>query len=325
MALPEVHPQGGKISHPVSALLPHLALLFAVMLLGLSFVGVRAIMADNEAPATLGFLRYGLAVLILLPFLLGAKAKRQKLPLNVILIIILLGVLQFGLFHLFINTALEKITASRGAVIFALIPIMTMLLAAATGRDTLTSLKLFAAILSIIGVAVAIGEKAFAPEAASKSWTGELLFFMAVCCGSIYNTFSSRLMQNRSVLLMTIIGMGAGTMAIFPVAYSEGLSSVLTGYTTKDWMWIFYLSGPAAAVSLLIFNWGLQQLSPSQTAIYVPIAPILAAAFGALILNEHLSQLFLVGLGCAVAGPILVNWRRRGGVNSPAPPERPQN
>lgn len=307
--MPDIPIANKRLIEPVSSVLPHLALLISVMILGLSFVGVRAIMADNEAPAALGFLRYGIATLLLLPFLWGSK--RAMPPLKIIGTVALLGILQFGLFHLFVNTALEEITASRGAVIFALIPIMTMLIATITGRDSLTTIKLFAAVLSIVGVSLAIGEKAFAPETSPKNWVGELLFFMAVCCGATYNAFSSRLMQNRSVLMLTIIGMSAGTMAIFPVAYSEGLGDVIRDYNTRDWMWIFYLAGPAAAFSLFLFNWGLQQLSPSQAAIYVPIAPIMAAAFGALILDEHLSSLFLVGLGCAVAGPVLVNWRRR--------------
>ncbi|MCC3303330.1 DMT family transporter [Sneathiella sp. HT1-7] len=278
------------------------------MLLGLSFVGIRAIMTDQEAAASLGFLRYGLATLILLPLLWRRRIVMP--PLKVFTIVALLGVLQFGLFHLFVNTALKDIPASRGAVIFALIPIMTMLIAAMAGRDTLNGIKLFAAVLSIVGVTLAIGEKAFAPNATSSSWTGEILFFLAVSCGATYNAFSGRLMQNRSVLLLTIIGMSAGTMVIFPVAYSEGIGTVIAGYDTQDWLWILYLAGPAAAFSLFIFNWGLKQLTPSQAAIYVPIAPIMAAAFGALILNEHLSNLFLVGLACAVAGPIIVNWRR---------------
>ena len=297
-----------EAAQPLFSLLPHGALLLSVGFLGLSFVGIRAIMADEDAAASLGFLRYGIATLILLPFLWRRRIVMP--PLKVVMMVALLGILQFGLFHLFVNTALQDIPASRGAVIFALIPIMTMLIAAMSGRDSLNSVKLFAAVLSIVGVVLAIGEKAFTPGTATDSWMGELLFFMAVCCGATYNAFSSRLMQNRSVLLLTIIGMSAGTMVIFPVAYNEGLGSVIRGYDTRDWLWLLYLAGPAAAFSLFLFNWGLQQLSPSQAAIYVPIAPIMAAAFGALILDEHLSNLFLVGLACAVAGPIIVNWRR---------------
>ena len=308
LALPENNLENKEAVQPHIALLPHGALLLSVVMLGLSFVGIRAIMADQEAAASLGFLRYGLATLILLPLLWRRRIVMP--PLKVLFLVALLGILQFGLFHLFVNTALKDIPASRGAVIFALIPIMTMLIAAMAGRDSLNGIKLFAAVLSIVGVALAIGEKAFASSTTSGNWTGEILFFMAVCCGATYNAFSSRLMQNRSVLLLTIVGMSAGTMVIFPVAYSEGIGSVIAGYDARDWLWILYLAGPAAAFSLFLFNWGLQQLSPSQAAIYVPIAPIMAAAFGALILNEHLSHLFLVGLACAVTGPIIVNWRR---------------
>jgi drug/metabolite transporter (DMT)-like permease len=278
------------------------------MFLGLSFVGIRAIMMDSNTPAVLGALRYGLAVLLLLPFVLIKGWPR--IPPRVIAIVALLGVLQFGLFHIFVNTALQEISASRGAVIFALIPIMTTLIAAASGRDTLTIVKIAAAILSFVGVALAIGSKAFSPEASGQNWTGEILFFMAVSCGATYNAFSPRLLQHHAVLPLTIIGMTAGTLAVLTVAVPEGISTALQSYSSSDWLWIAYLAGPAAALSLFLFNWGLQQLSPSKAAIYVPLAPITAAAFGALLLGEHLSNLFLIGLACAAAGPALMNWRR---------------
>ncbi len=296
------------MTREASPLLPHVALLVSATLLGMSFVGVRAIMADSEAPATLGFLRYGLAVLILLPFLMRITIPR--LPLKTLILVVFLGVLQFGLFHIFVNTALQEIPASRGAVIFALIPILTTLIAAASGRDILTVLKLIAAALSFVGVTLAIGEKAFASAPSGTSWIGEILFFMAVCCGATYNAFSSRLLKEYPVILLTVIGMTAGTFTVLPFAISEGPLTALASYTQADWLWVVFLAGPAAALSLFLFNWGLQQLSPSKAAIYVPIAPLMAALSGAIILNEHLSSLFLAGLGCAIAGLILMNWRR---------------
>ena len=289
-------------------LLPHLSLLLSVALLGFSFVGIRTIMSGHDAPASLGFLRDGLATLFLLPFV--ALRPVRLPPPGVLLTVLLLGAIQFGVFHLLVNTALQDIPASRGAVIFSLIPILTMLIATLSGRDTLNGIRLLAALLSVLGVSLAIGENAFDDAAGGGGWTGELLFFIAVFCGATYNAFSSRLMQNRSVVLLTVIGMGAGTLTIFPFAYAEGLPAVAAAYSLENWLWILFLAIPAAAVSLLLFNWGLQQLSPSKAAIYVPIAPIIAAASGALILGEHLSSLFLIGLACAVLGPLLVNWRR---------------
>lgn len=279
-----------------------------MVLLGVSFVGIRAIMSVYDAAASLGFFRYGIATLFLLPLVLYRPSRLP--PPRDLLLVLLLGAIQFGLFHLLVNTALEKIPASRGAVIFSLIPILTMLIATLTGRDSLSPVKLLAALLSVVGVSLAIGEKAFADTAGGGGWTGELLFFVAVFCGATYNAFSNRLMQNRSVVQLTAIGMGAGTLTVFPFALAEDLPAVAAAYSPDDWLWVLFLAIPAAAISLLLFNWGLKQLSPSRAAIYVPISPIVAAASGALILDEHLSSLFLIGLACAALGPLLVNWRR---------------
>lgn len=271
-------------------------------------MAIRVVMAESAAPASLGFLRYGLAVLMLLPLLLWS---RPSLPgLKILGAIAGLGVLQFGLFHLFVNTALEDIPASRGAVIFSLIPVMTMLFAALSGRDKLTWINVFAAFLSVIGVSLAIGEKAFHTSGASESWLGEILFFCAVCCGATYNAFSSRLLKGRSVTQTTIIGMSSGVLCILPIALMEGLPSIVATYTATEWLWILYLAGPAAALSLFLFNWGLQQLSPARAAIYVPLAPVAAAAFSATLLDESLSGYFLAGLAFAISGPLLMGLRR---------------
>lgn len=272
----------------------------------MSFVAIRIIMEQHSLPATLGFLRYGLAVLMLLPLLLFVARKGP--PRRIIFVLIGLGIIQFGLFHLFVNTALEQIPASRGAIIFSLIPVMTMIFAAIAGRERLTFLNLFAATLSIIGVSLAIGEKAFQNQPGSDNWTGEILFFMAVCCGSLYNAFSSGLLKLHSIVHATIISMSAGAVFILFFAINEGFPAVTATFSAQTWLWIFYLAGPAAAVSLFLFNWGLQQLTPSKAAIYVPLAPVAASAFGAILLEEELSGLFLVGLTFAIAGPILTNW-----------------
>lgn len=278
-------------------------------MLGMSFVAIRVVMAENEAPATLGFLRYGLAVVILLPLLFWSR--RFPSDLKTLAAIIGLGALQFGLFHLFVNTALESIPASRGAVIFSLIPVMTMIIASLAGREMLSKLNLFAAFLSVVGVSLAIGEKAFENSGEVYSWWGELLFFLAVCCGAIYNSFSSQILKSSSLVQTTIIGMSAGVICILPIAFMEDLPTVVLAFSPTDWLWILYLAGPAAALSLFLFNWGLQKLSPARAAIYVPLAPVAAAAFSAQLLGEQLSSFFLIGLALAISGPLLLGLKSK--------------
>lgn len=288
--------------------LPHAALFCSVVLLGSSFVAARAIMEHSDAPATLAFLRYFLAAACLVP--LALRRSQWRIARGDVLLALGLGVMQFGLFHLFVNTALQEIPAARGAVIFALIPILTMLIAAAGGRDHVSWFMTIAAILSFAGVSLAVGEKAFSADVGGDSLWGEGLFFLAVCCGATYNAFSARLYQRYSVAPISLLAMLGGVIMMLPFAAAEGLFTSGTGYSENDWWLAIYLAVFGGTASMLLFNWGLRRLSPTRAAIWVPLSPIAATAFGALLLDEVITPLFVVGLACAVAGPLLVSWGR---------------
>ncbi|WP_417515876.1 DMT family transporter [Minwuia sp.] len=288
--------------------LPHIALLFAVIFLGSSFVAARAIMADSDGPATLGLVRYIGAALCLLPFVMATR--HWRISRRIVLMAMVLGVLQFGLFHLAVNTALQQIPAARGAVIFALIPILTMLIAAAAGRDRITMVMTGAAILSFSGVALAVGEAAFRPAVGGDSLIGEALFLFAVCCGATYNALSARLYQNHSVLAISILTMIGGFAFLMPFSLLEGPVRVVSAYRGDDWAWLLWLIIPGGAMSMAFFNYGLRRLGPTRAAIWVPLSPIAATAAGAWLLDETITPLFLAGLACAVAGPMMVSWSR---------------
>lgn len=310
---------------PAARLLPHFVLFVAAAILGSSFVGVRAIMADQDQPALLGFLRYGAAGLLLLPLALDWRHRAPRLPRftrRELGLILVLGILQFGLFHLFVNSALQFIPASRGAVIFALIPVMTMFAAALLGRDSLSAVQIGAGLLAFFGVALAMGEKALStalPDGgAGAGWLGEALFFLAVCCGAIYNAMSPRLLRARAILPVTALTMIAGAASLLPMALLEGLLAGGPAYDSADW-WVFaYLVLPGGVAGFLMFNWGLRRTSPNRAAIYVPLAPIASAFFGWLLLDEPLGGLFLLGLACAVAAPLLIALDRRRAASLPA-------
>ncbi len=286
-----------------------MSLFVACVLLGSSIVAARAIMDASDGPATLGASRYLGSGLILAALTIGSGGWRFSRGL--VLFAIGLGVIQFGVFHLAINTALQQTPAARGAVIFALIPILTMMIAAAAGRDRVTPMMIVAAIISFAGVALAVGEAAFRPSVGGGDLTGEALFFLAICCGATYNAFSARLYRDNAIFPITVLTMVGGFLFLMPFSIAEGPVKVLASYDGEDWVWWLWCVIFAGAMSMGFFNYGLRKLGPSQTAIYVPISPIATTAMGAWLLGETITSLFLVGLACAVTGPLLVSYSRR--------------
>ncbi len=284
--------------------LPQAAVFLSAAFLGGSFVATRVMMAE-ATPGTLAFLRYGTAFVCLLPFIrIGQYRQWRRRDLTTVFII---GLLQFGVFHYLINSALAIIPASRGAVIFALIPILTMAIAAVFRTERLQAGKLFAGGLAVLGVAIALSEKAFASDGASATWVGEGLFVAAVLCGATYNSLSGKLLISYGTMPVTILAMGCGVLFTAVTAVEEGLLQAWPDYSAKGWMLVFYLAIPAGAVAFYLFNWGLRRLSPAGAAIFVPVAPMTATLLGALLLGEEISPLFVVGLFCVLLGIYLIN------------------
>ena len=125
---------------------------------------------DQTGPASLALLRYAIGVLLLLPIALAAPrprfAPRDLAP------IALLSIAQFRVLIALLNFGLRFIPAARAAVIFATLPLLTMLLAAALRHERLGVAKAGGVVLTIAGVALALAEKAVVGAGRSEPWLG---------------------------------------------------------------------------------------------------------------------------------------------------------
>ena len=283
------------------------AVTVSIVFLGSSFVATRMIIADI-APGLLAFVRYAIAVLVMVPFVVFGV--RARIPWVDVPAFIVLGFLQYGIFQFLLNTGLQYIPASRGAVIFSLIPILTMAIAVVARLERLTMRKGVAAVLSVAGVAIALGDKAFAADASVAGWTGEILFLAGVCCGATYNVFANRMIHRYPVLPFTVMVVFCGVLSLVPFVAVEGEFRHLPALDGIGWGVVAFLSLPAGALAYFLFHWALHRMSASRTAVFVPLAPLAAALFGALLLDEVLSLAFFIGLACVVAGIWLANSRR---------------
>lgn len=291
------------------------------IMLGAAFPATRFIMAETE-PATLALVRYVIATACLAAALLATRrtrvAGRDVAP------ILFLGLLQFGLFHIAYNSGLAIIPASRAALTFSLVTLGTMAIAAAMRYEAVTPAKLAGVGLTLLGVALALGEKAFAEDDVAGAWAGQGLILIAVCCGSIYNVFSRRFLQRYPPLPVTVLAMTGGVAFLVPFAALEGAFQTVPTFSAAGWAVLLFLAIPSGALGFLLWNWALQRTTPTRVAVFLPLAPISATGFGAWLLSEPISVLFLAGLGSVIVGIWLANRpTRRAGPARASPNSRP--
>ncbi len=293
----------------VGGWLPAAAAAGASLLVGAGIVATRFVIEQSD-PASLALLRYVIGFACLLPFVLaGPKprfAGRDLLP------IALLGIGQFGILIALLNYGLEQVPAARGALIFALFPLLTMILAALLRAEPLSLFKSLGVGLTILGVGLVLGEKLLAgggpdPQA---GWRGELAVFGAALCGAVCSVYYRPYLERYSTISVGAFAMLASVFFLAIPAAFEGFFDRLPGFTTGGWLAVLFI-GLSSGAGYLLWLWALANTTPTKVAMFLAVSPITAALLGWLLLAEALSPLFLLGLHAVVLGLLVAHLRPR--------------
>ena len=285
------------------------AAIIAAVLVGTGMVATRFVI-DQSDPVSLALLRYLVGSLCLLPPVLISGwtrfERRDVLP------IALLGIGQFGILIVLLNFGLQYIGAAPGALIFATIPLMTMMLAAALGHEALTPFKSAGVALTVVGVAFALGGKLALPAAAQGNWVGELAVFASALTGAICAVLYRPYLRRYPALQVSAFAMLASVAFLALLAAGQGVFEAMPRFTPGGWLAVLFI-GVSSGVGYYLWLWALQHATPTKVTVFMALSPITATALGALLLSERLSALFLLGLGCVALGLCLAHWPGRTG------------
>lgn len=277
----------------------------ASILFGATVVVTRAVIGDID-PILLAFLRFLIASLLLAPGLFfGALGQFRAAD---FLAVSGLGIIFFGLFPWFFNAGLALIPASRGALWLATMPLLTFALAGVLLFEGFTRRKALGALLTAVGVAIALGDPRTLVE--SASWRGDLFLLTTAFCGALYFVLSRPLLKRLPALPVTTISMIAGTIFL-GCASMIGETFRVPDLDGAGWLAVAFLGGLGGAVGFGLWVWALQRSTPTRTAVFVALNPISATLLGVLLLSEPLTASFLLGFVCVLAGIVIAHLPAR--------------
>jgi drug/metabolite transporter (DMT)-like permease len=221
--------------------------------------------------------------------------RRDLLPIG------LLGITQFGILIALLNYALQFIPSARAALIFATMPLLTMMLATALGRERLTLAKTLGVLLTIVGVAFALGEKAVERGGAADEWVGELAVFASALSGAICSVLYRPYLRKYPTLPVSAFAMLASVGFLAVLAAGEGFFASLPRFTAGGWLAVVFI-GISSGVGYYLWLWALNHTTPTKVTVFLALSPITAAGLGALLLAERISTMSLLGLACVALG-----------------------
>ncbi len=273
---------------------------------GLTVVLTRLIIHQTD-PLSLSFLRYGIAAMVLLGIMVAGRGI-VRMTRGDTMVISLLGVFMYAAFPYCMARALEDTTAARGALLFAVMPLITIVLGAMFRIERLTVLRIAAIVVAIAGVATALGEHdaAIAPHAPR----GDGFMFLAILSASTFNVFSKRFLirYGSAPVMGWAMLVGVSILFFLALAFGKPFSGSLD-FDLQGWIVVLLLAVPGGALMLFLWGRALQLITPTQAAVTVGLNPLTAILLGAWLLSEPVTANVLIGFVMIVAAIVLANMK----------------
>lgn len=204
---------------------------------------------------------------------------------------------------------MQKSTATNAALIMALSPLVSSMMAALVFRERLTLPRLAGVALGFGGVAAVVLSH---PGAGlSSAGAGDILIVASVISFAAGGVVIQRLARELPALWISwaIYLIGTALLVLHTAVGATPLSVASVFPGVGPWALVLFSGLAATAFGNIVWNQAIATIGVARTAIFLYWVPIFGVAFAALLLGEALSWWHLLGF-VAVMGGTWLGTRR---------------
>lgn len=285
----------------------HGALLAVVVVWASAFSVIKALLDHGFAAEDVAILRYlvaapGFAFLLWRVGGLPGLTRRDGLRLAAVGVCVVVG------YHVSLNVGTKYTTSGTAALVVALSPALTLLLAVGLGLERWNLRRAGGLAVAFAGVAIVVllgagGELAFANA------KGPLIVLAAPVAFAFYNVLLKPLLGRYDLLALTAATSLVGTVFLLPFVRGGTIDSV-TGISAEDAVLVLYLGVVSTFLGYIGWNIGLRGLGATRAVSYTYLISPLAVLMGAVLLDEPVTLWLAVG-GAFVLGGVAAAQRSR--------------
>ena len=277
----------------------HLSLFAVVVVWAGSFSVIKGLLDDGVEAFDIAIARYaiaapGFAFVLWRAGGLPGLTRRDAVRISVAGILIVVG------YHVFLNVGTQYTTSMVAALVVALAPGMTLVLAALLGLDRMTTRRVVGLAVAFAGVAVVVA-LGTGDGLSVESAKGPLIVVGAPLSFALYNVLLKPLLARYDLLALTAATSLVGILGLVPfVRGSTG--DLVAGVSAKDAALLLYLGVLATLLGYIAWNVGLRALGPTRAVAYTYAISPLAVVFGAIVLDEQVTAWLALGAVLVVGG-----------------------
>ncbi len=285
---------------------PYLAVLFAVIVWGASFIATK-IAVQEVTPITVVWLRFAMGVIIL-GITVAARNEFALPAKNEWGYFALLGFLGITWHQWLQSTGLVTAQASTTAWIVATTPVFMALLGWLALKEKLTWGQSAGITLAALGALLVVSngdlKSIFVGNFGAP---GNFLILLSAPNWAVFSALSRRGLQKHPAARMMFYVIVFGWLFSSVSFCAGGNLSQIPRLTGNGWMSVAFLGIFCSGLAYIAWYDALQAIAASQVGVFLYLEPLVAVAVAAALLAEPITWVSLIGGAVILLGVYLVN------------------
>ena len=261
---------------------------------------------SEVGPLTLAALRFVIGSALFAALLQREVPEQRKLGSDWPLLLAM-GIAGVVLFAPLLYLGLRYTTAANAALLQALAPLITGLLAGLLIGEPMSRNQVVGALVGLLGVLVLISRGSLTFWQGAQSTIGDLIILVAVILWALYTVISRRVTARRRVLPATSWSTFLGVPFLLVAMVCEWQTMPIE-VTPGLLLAILYIGISPTVIGFLSWNGGVRRLGPSGAMVFYNTLPLYGALLAYLFLGEEIGLAHLAGGVLIIGGGI---WAAR--------------
>jgi drug/metabolite transporter (DMT)-like permease len=262
---------------------------------------VGRLAAGHIPPVTLSFLRWSLALLIILPFA-WKHLKHDWAAIRARLgTMIVLSVTGIGAFNTLQYWALEHTQALNTLLLQSAGPLFVAIWSLILLGVRLTLAQAGGIVLSLTGVLVILLHGDLTALTSIQFNKGDIIFTVALVIFGLYSVLS---LKRPEIHGLSFVGFtfGCGAASLIPLWIWELLSRPVMQLDTANLLALFYVAVFPSTIAYLCFNRGVQLIGANRAAPFFHVVPVFGSIMAIVFLGERPQLFHIIGFALVLTG-----------------------
>jgi drug/metabolite transporter (DMT)-like permease len=289
---------------------PYLLLTLSSLFWAGNWVIGRA-MRHDISPIAMGFWRWLVALVILLPFVASELRRNRGVIRRDWLKLMLLGALGATAFSTMIYVGLQFTTATNGILFNSISPVMIVLLSWAMLRDRPTAWQGLGVALSLLGVVAIVARADPALLMALRFNGGDLWVIAAMLLWSTYTLLLRWRPPELSAMAFLAAMLALSLPLLLPFYVWELASRGGFAITVPTVAALAYYATLPSIVAYLFWNRAVTQVGANRAGLFFYLIPVFVAVLSMVFLGERMHDYHFIGAGLIFGGIWLTTKKPR--------------